>query len=247
MRYTLVASDGADADLAFARRWLDAAEQLMAKKYRVVPERYHTSVRLLSRPENDIDATQSGQNRCCAVDDQGRRMGTILFLGPSAPIWKEQPLLSSLGLPKNGEDYHAKVLMSEYIPIGHYAVQDTRLTGGWTYYSAPQWFVQGLQEYDGIYHTTETNRTQTAAALMRWARQNEQRFTCCVKGLEFGDAYNGGAAFMAFLTAEFGEGIHMRLLRNGAPAFDEALAVETSPFSRPELFERFRRWVRASR
>jgi hypothetical protein len=245
--YMLVVHDGADADVAFARRWLDAAEQLMAKKYRVVPERYHISVHLLSSPDDDIDTTQSGQNRCCAVDDQGNRTGRILFLGPSAAIWKEQPLLSSLGLPKSGEDYHAKVLMSEYIPVGHYAAQDTRLTGGWGYYSAPQWFVQGLQEYDGIYHTTETNRTQTVAALMRWARQNEQRFTCCVKGLEFVDPHNGGAAFTAFLAAEFGEGIHARLLRNGARSFDDAFAVETSPFSRMELLERFRRWVRATR
>jgi|SoiMethySBSTD1v2_1073268.scaffolds.fasta_scaffold00416_5 hypothetical protein len=245
--YTLVVGDDADADVAFARRWLDAAEQLMAKKYRVVPERYHISVQLLSRPVDDIDTTQSGQNRCCAIDDQGSRTGTIRFLGPSAPIWKEQALLSSLGLPKNGEDYHAKVLMSEYIPIGHYAAQDTRLTGGWTYYSAPQWFVQGLQEYDGIYHTTETNRTQTAAALMRWARQNEQRFSCCVKGLDLVDSYNGGAAFMAFLAAEFGENMHARLLRNGSRSFDEAFTVETSPFSRMELLERFRRFVRATR
>ena len=151
--YTVVTRDGAEADLDFARRWLDAAEKLMSTKYHVVPDRYRISVNLLYRPENDIDATQSGQNRCCSTDDQGRKTGTIFLLGPSAPIWKERQLVSSLGLPKDGEDYHAKVLMSEYIPIGHYAVQDSRPAGGWQYYSAPQWFVQGLQEYDGIYHT----------------------------------------------------------------------------------------------
>ena len=51
--------------------------------------------------------------------------------------------MSSLGLPKDGEDYHAKVLMSEYIPIGHYAVQDSRPAGGWRYYSARNGLFRG--------------------------------------------------------------------------------------------------------
>jgi hypothetical protein len=241
--YTIFTHDGSDADVEFARRWLDEAEQLMATKYHVVPDRYHISVNLLYRPENDIDTTQSGQNRCCTTDGQGRKTGTIFLLGPSAPIWKERPLLSGLGLPKDGQDYHAKVLMSEYIPIGHYAVQDGRPAGGWQYYSAPQWFVQGLQEYDAIYHTTEANRTQTAAALRKWARQNERRFACCTNGFELADVYNGGAAFMAFLAEEFGEGVHERILRSGAPTFEEALTSETKPRSQSELLDRFRGWV----
>lgn len=245
--YTVVMRDGSDADLTFVRRWLDAAEQLMATKYHVVPDRYHTTVNVLHRPENDIDTTQSGQNRCCATDIQGRKTGTIFLLGPTAPIWKETPLVSSLGLPKDGEDYHAKVLMSEYIPIGHYAVQDSRASGGWRYYSAPQWFVQGLQEYDAIYHTTDRNRMETATTLMKWARANARRFTCCTNGIELGDVYNGGAAFMAFLAAEFGEGSHERILRNAASSFDEAFAVETRPRSQVELLVRFRTWVTDSK
>ena len=245
--YSVVTREGAEADLGFARRWLDAAETLMATKYHVVPDRYYISVNLLYRPENGIDATQSGQNRCCSTDDQGRKTGTILLLGPSAPIWKERHLVSSLGLPKDGEDYHAKVLMSEYIPIGHYAVQDSRPAGGWRYYSGPQWFVQGLQEYDAIYHTTETNRTRTADTLMQWARQNEARFACCTNGIELGDVYNGGAAFMAFLVAEFGEGIHERLLRSGSDSFDQALTNETKPYSRSDLLGQFRKWLAGSK
>ena len=245
--YTLISRAGSDADLDFARRWMDAAEQLMATKYHVVPDGYVVSVYLLARPENDIDTTQSGQNRCCGTDGQGRRTATILLLGPSAPVWKERPLRSSLGLPKDGEDYHAKVLMSEYMPIGHLAVQDGRRAGGWRYYSAPAWFVQGLPEYDAIYHSTETNRARTAVSLMTWAQQNAGKFACCAKGMELGDVYNGGATFMAFLAAQFGEGIHERILRSEASTFEDALAAETTPLSRSELFERFRVWLTASK
>ena len=95
---------------------------------------------------------------------------------------------------------------------------------------------------NAIYHTTETNRTQTAAALMKWARLNEARFACCAKGIELADVYNGGAAFMAFLATEFGEGVHERILRSPARTFDEALASETRP-SLAELLGRFRGWV----
>jgi len=80
-RYTIAARDGAAADIPFARRWLDAAEQLMAAKYHVVPARYQISVNLLARPENDIDITQSGQNRCCASDADGRKTGDDFFAG----------------------------------------------------------------------------------------------------------------------------------------------------------------------
>src|SRR5262249_26833502 len=127
--------------------------------------------------------------------------------------------------------------------IGHYAAQDSRASGGWKYYSAPEWFVQGLQEYDGIFHTTENNRTMTAKRLLEWAKRNPSKFSCCSPKLAIADVYNGGAAFMAFLANEFGEDIHARLLRNPANTFEAALSSETKPYSLVELFDRFRKWL----
>jgi hypothetical protein len=113
----------------------------------------------------DIDAVQSGQNQCCTETGGGIRTGTIRLLTRSAPVWRARNFTSSLGLPKAGDDYHVKVLVSEYIPIGHYAVQDGRSARGWQYYSAPEWFVQGLQEYDAIFHSTDSNGTMTRQRL----------------------------------------------------------------------------------
>ena len=48
--------------------------------------------------------------------------------------------------PLETDDYNAKVFVSEYIPIGHYEVQESRPAGGWQYYTSPNWFVQGLQD-----------------------------------------------------------------------------------------------------
>jgi hypothetical protein len=241
--YTVFYQPGFERDVEFTRKWLDATEQLMTSKYAASPDRYFMSVYLLPAPTGDIDAVQSGQNQCCSTTSTGARTGTIRLLTRSAPIWKTGNLSSSLGLPKAGDDYHAKVLISEYIPIGHYAAQDSRTSGGWQYYSAPQWFVQGLQEYDAIFHSTERNGISTRQRLLQWAKTNSSTFSCCSPNLAITDRYNGGATFMAFLAAEFGEDIHARLLRNPANTFEAALASETQKYSLTQLFDRFRHWL----
>ena len=157
--YTVYYHAGYEKDVAFTRTWLDRAEQVMKTKYGVTPDHYYMSIYLLPAPSEDIDTIQSGQNRCCTRTSTGIRTGTIRLLALSAPVWKGANLKSSLGLAKEGEDYHTKVLMSEYIPVGHDEVQLNRVSGGWQYDDAPQWFVQGLQEYDAIFHTTNNNRT----------------------------------------------------------------------------------------
>jgi len=241
--YTIFYQTGYEKDSEFTRTWLDRTEQLMKAKYGVTPDRYHMAIYLLPEAAGGIDADQSGQNQCCTPSSTGIKSGTIRLLSLSATVWKQANLKSSLGLPKAGEDYHAKVLMSEYIPIGHYAIQDSRVSGGWKYYSAPEWFVQGLQEYDAIFHTTDLNRTQTAKTLLEWAKRNTVKFSCCSPRLDISEAYNGGATFMAFLAAEFGEEIHARLLRNPADSFEAALASETRPHTLVQLFDRFQKWL----
>jgi hypothetical protein len=96
-----------------------------------MPDPYNMSIYLLPAPVDGIDTVQSGQNQSCASTTSGVRTGTIRLLTRSAPVWEAANLTSSLGLPKTGNDYHAKVLFSEYIPIGHYAVQtaESRVAG----------------------------------------------------------------------------------------------------------------------
>ena len=241
--YTVFYQTGFESDVEFTRKWLDATEQLMKVKYGSTPNRYFMSIYLLPAPTGDIDAVQSGQNQCCTETGGGIRTGTIRLLTRSAPVWRARNSTSSLGLPKAGDDYHAKVLVSEYIPIGHYAVQDGRSARGWQYYSAPEWFVQGLQEYDAIFHSTDSNGTMTRQRLFQWTKANASKFTCCSPSLTTTDPYNGGAALMAFLATTFGEEIHARLLRNSASTFEAAWASETQQYSPTQLFDRFREWL----
>jgi hypothetical protein len=241
--YTIFYKTNYEKDTEFTRTWMDQTEQLMKTKYGVTPTHYQISVYLFDEPADGLSTDLSGRNRCCSRTSPNLNTGRIDLLTISAPVWKSSNLKSSLGLAKSGEDYHAKVLVSEYIPIGHYAAQDSRPSGGWSYYSAPNWFVQGLQEYDAIFHSTENNRTMTAKRLIDWAKRNPTKFSCCTPKLEIADDYNGGAAFMTFLADKFGERIHAKLLRSSAPSFESALANETKPYTLAQLFELFREWL----
>jgi hypothetical protein len=241
--YTVQYQTGFEQDAKFAERWAEAAEGLMREKYGVTPDGYAILINLLPAPAGKVDVN-TAVIHCCTRRADSVKTGTIEMLSPSAPAFIATKAVSSLGLPKSSEDYHAKILMSEYIPIGHYQAQASRPTGGWMYYSAPNWVVQGLQEYDAIFHTTELNRTVTAKRLTAWAVAHEEVFGCCSPSLAIGDDYNGGASFMTFLAQKFGEGVHARLLKSAAPTFDDALTEVTKPFSRAELFAELRRWLK---
>jgi hypothetical protein len=235
---------GFEQDELFARTWANRAELLMKDKYGVVPRHYRLSIYLYPAPAPGIDVNNA-RIRCCTSSAAGDSTGTIEMLAPSAPAMKTSGAISSLGMRKNDESYHAKILMSEYIPVGHYEAQNNRAAGGWSYYTAPNWFVQGLQEYDAIFHTTDTNRDVTARRLTEWAAARPGTFSCCNPGLVISDDYNGGAAFVTFLAAQFGEGIHSKLLRSPLPTFASALSEETKPYSRDELLAKFRSWLQS--
>jgi len=70
-------------------------------------------------------------------------------------------------------------------------------------------------------------------------------FACCAPDLKISDDYNGGATFMLFLAAQFGEGIHLRLLQDTSATFAGALTAVTRPYTRSQLFTRLQTWLRA--
>ena len=242
-RYSVFYKSGFDRDAALVSTWADRAEQLMREKYGITQRHYRLSIYLDDTPTAQIDVN-TARIKCCSPGPDTLKVGTIEMLSPSADAFKSVTAISSLGLPKNDPSYQAKILMSEYIPTGHYEVQDARPAGGWRYYAAPNWFVQGLQEYDAIFHTTDRNRDTTAERLSAWAASHTSVFACCSPDLSIADDYNGGASFMAFLASQFGEDIHARILRDTSKTFFEALTAETKPYSRAELFARLQQWLR---
>jgi len=242
--YSIFYQPGFESDVRSVQGLADAAERLMQEKYGVQPRHYRMGIYLFPVPTADIDVSHA-RNVCCTPSAGSDSVGRIEMLAPSARAMRATVELSSLQIPKNDSSYHAKVLMSEYIPIGHYEVQNGRPVGGWRYYDAPNWFVQGLQEFDAIFHTTTRNRTETAQRLLDWARSHTSVFACCAPDLKIRDDYNGGATFMLFLAVQFGEGIHLRLLQDSSATFAGALTAVTRPYTRSQLFTLFQDWLRA--
>jgi hypothetical protein len=240
--YSVFYQAGFDDDVRRVRAWADETERVMKDKYGVVPLHYRMSIYLHPTPTTGADVN-TAHNHCCRSVGNGDSIGMIDMLASSAAAMKDTTAHSSLGMPKSSDDYHAKILISEYIPIGHFEAQNARPSGGWKYYTAPNWFVQGLQEYDAIFHSTATNRDTTAKRLSAWAAANAPVFSCCAPDLAITNAYNGGAAFMTFLAVQFGEGVHARLLRSGAPTFADALTEQTKPYNRSQLFGLFQQWL----
>ncbi|HEY4099722.1 MAG TPA: hypothetical protein VGM20_02470 [Gemmatimonadales bacterium] len=230
-------------DTAMIIRWADSSIALMHSKYGVTPDRYRLGIYLYPSPAAGV-TVDDARIHCCS-DSAGVDTGRIELLAPSAPAMQQSTAVSSLGVRKNSESYVAKILMSEYIPIGHYEVQRQRADGGWSYYDAPNWFVQGLQEFDAIFHSTTENRSTTSRRLMAWAKAHSDVFSCCSPDLSLRDDYNGGAAVLAFLAAEFGESVHQRILADSASTFAAALTDVTRPLSRRQLFARFQTWLNA--
>lgn len=234
--FTVFYSPGFGGDRDFAIKWLTHAEGVMKGKYRITNTGFKVSIYLYPTPNEKADVGH-------AQIDTSNSIATIHYLSPSASSWTSSPKkFASLGVPYD-DNHHAKVLVSEYIPLAHVAVQEQRPKGGWRYRSGPAWIHQGLQEYDAIFHSTEFNKAALAAKLREFGRRNVDQFICCQDGLlNIADVYNGGALFWWYLAERFGEDIHRRLLSSGRKTFAEALNEETGV--RPEVLQQaFMGWI----
>jgi len=239
-QYSLFYQEANRQDVDKVRAWLDIAERTMSEKYGVTRTGWQLSVYLHPAPTSTASVSTA-----TLTTNNGAKTAVLDYLAPSAREWGNGGT-SSLGLPRN-DDYHAKVIVHEYVTLGHQSAQQQATRGaGWSYYSAPSWFVQGLQEYDGLFHSTVGNRSTAPDAIRRWAGANRENFACCQtlgneQRIFIDDVYNGGLLFHTFLVSRFGDDIQRRLLLSSESTLYSALAKETNS-SLSEIFSRFREW-----
>ena len=246
VQYSICYTSECANDVEFVRIWLDRTEQLMLDKYGLDRHGYQMSVYLHPVPTSRAGVGLA-TNICCSGN-----AGEIHYLTPSAPAWEEgrsRGSTTSLGQPFD-DHYHAKTLVHEYITQAHARISADK-TRGFKYYSAPSSFHQGLEEYDGMFHSTEFNRTTTYRRLLDYADERlRDKVYCCrtlasTQALGTTDAYNGGALLMKFLADQFGEGLHLDLLKSGRPTFEAALVDELSSrgLTVPEAFDDLQAWL----
>ena len=135
--------------------------------------------------------------------------------------------------------------MNEYITVFHDLTTRNKPVG-FTSSQAPNWFIQGIEAFDGYYHSTEASLDRVHE-LMRDGRlgvKNRKTYVVCCKSsytvgsqaMGVKDDYIDGLALTAFLALQFGEEVHAKILRSTRLTFEEALLEETG-VSLDEMFE----------
>ena len=170
-QYSICYTAEYEQDVAFVEDWIDHAAGWMGDKYGVTELRnpradtpLHVNVVLIPAPNADAD-TGTTRFMCCydasgAFSSDGG-FARIPYLTPSHPEWATRPAWGGMSLPP--DDFHAKNLMHEFTHAAQFTV------GAITWPPrVPWWISEGLAEYEGMFHTTENNRTEGYDNLVRY-------------------------------------------------------------------------------
>ena len=172
---------------------------------------------------------------------------TVHLLTWSAQDWRTAGG-SVWGDPKDIEYWNA-LLVNEYITIFHTLTSVEKSTG-FTEREAPDWWLQGIEAYDGYYHSTAASLARVRG-LMGDGRlgvfNNSTAVYCCERssggqGLLAKEMYVDGLALVSFLAHRYGESIHARIMRSQLNTFDEALVQETGQ-GVDDIFSAYSQWL----
>lgn len=172
----------------------------------------------------------------------------VHILSWSSPDWKATTI-SAHGIPQDIE-YWNHLLVHEYITV-FISLSYYEKPMGWKETSAPNWWIQGLQEFDGFYHSTAASLAR-ARGVMRDGRlgvqQNKTQVVCCrasdgTAGMGVTNAYVDGLALVAFFAEQFGEDVHRRIVRSEERTFEDAVVRETG-WRIEDIFRSYAGWLR---
>lgn len=159
---------------------------------------------------------------------------TIDVLGPSG--W--DPTFRNLAGHGSGTHHFAKVLAHEYATVLLDRLTRAKPTG-WTFFAAPAWFVQGYEEYLGVWATATTYRDEVIASYAR--RLEDQDRVRFHPTFTVADEYLDGAVFVHFLHEVFG-GDRVRAVLDAPQAEFEAALLATLDVTWPLIETRWKEW-----
>src|SRR5262249_21582305 len=132
----------------------------------------------------------------------------------------------------------SKTLAHEYATILLDRLTQTK-AGGWRFFDAPAWFVQGYEEYASLVLSRPRNREVVLPEYVR--RQKDEQRVRFGATIEVQDPYVEGAVVMHFLHEQFGRERVQALLTAPQPTFAAALTAMLG-VSASELGARWREW-----
>ena len=234
------------SDVAFVKYWVDHAQGWLFDKYKVAGlsnGRTKLALHIMLLPEPNADANVGHTCFRCCYNASGESCDTgnianIPYLTPSHHDWRTYSTLGVLGIPHG--DFHAKNLVHEFT----HAVQHSVWGLG---KDVPLWIREGLAEYEGMFHTTDYNRTVGFRSLVRYVHDQiaDKMFLVDSQSISTSDEYFGGSLIMKYLADRFGKDIHRRLVGHAYSTFNEAMDAEykAADTTAAEVFKDLQAWI----
>ncbi len=154
------------------------------------------------------------------------------IVGPGRAMTVSDPVRADIHMASPACDPDPRRLQFERTLVhelaGEYLHAATRsgAPGGWSFYSAPPWFVQGAEQWlTRLVHDQPAD--VRAAATAQIARSPPGAVSTSSGAIAVAEVYRDGEAVVAWLTLEFGETFLVGLLTNDAACFEAALREAT--------------------
>lgn len=234
----------ADADL-LAHTLDDAVKQIVEDYKKLVPDADEifraasVTVHLCAEPNEHASV---GQANVVTSWSGGKCTADIHLLAPSAHPDPNKP---GAGRTMAGDPFDAaycqRVLVHEYSTVFIESLT-RRKSKGWSFYEAPAWFVQGIEEYFGTTYSTAYAREKTLPAYIRQTK--EQSLVSCDFGLDVRSPYVAGPTLTAFMFEQYGREKLVALLRSEEQSFGKAARRELG-VTVEQFYESFSKWLDA--
>jgi hypothetical protein len=143
--------------------------------------------------------------------------------------------------PKD-DDYTAKLIADELSTVLFERITRDKQKG-WYFQDAPPWFVQGIEGYAGLTHSTVHNRKVTLSKYIVMVKTDPGEVYFDTK-IHARNPYVGGLVFVTFLYRVYGKARVNELLASPLPSFEEAFAAEFGSLTGVE--RRYANWIRST-
>lgn len=240
--FTLEAPDAVRGDGVSLARALEGSIRRLAADYLTADadallRKATVTVHVAATPS---DRCGPGQATTISSWNEGVCTAEIHVLAPSAHPDPDAPHAprTLTGEPMDF-DYAHRVLVHEYATILLESIT-RRKRGGWSFWSAPAWFVQGSEEFLGLSYSNDRARQKTLRAYTLMTHHDA--LVTNDWGFEAQSPYVSGSVIVAFLHDRFGRDAFIALLESQEQTFGRAVrrALGTGP---DEFFALWSAWL----
>jgi len=235
--YIITADAGIAADAEQIAKLTDSAIHALSEAFPAwdVPQTiqsYRLQINVHATPTAEAN---EGTASLFTGNQNGNPSARLELLAPSKYPAGAQ---TNVGEPKDTK-YIERLLIHEISTIVFERVTGKK-PAGWRFYSAPSWFVQGIEQYVAFRQTKAGPSLQLYIDRVR----KDPNIVQTDFGLQVSEPYIGGAALLAFIDERYGWPKIQKLLESPEPTFGAAIRKQLDVTSDGFAAE-FQKWLKA--